>query len=167
MPEEIKTGTVRIQELLYIEERRILANTIWRKTMKVDQIRLVQETFGKVRPISEEAAKLFYNRLFELDPSLKSLFKGDMETQGRMLMQMIDYAVTFLDEPDTLIPTIQDLGIRHVGYGVKEEYYETVGEALLWTLEQGLGRDFTPDVKDAWAEAYKLLSDTMKSVARN
>jgi len=167
MPEEIKTGTVRIQELLYIEERRILVNTIWRNTMKVYQIRLVQETFDKVRPISEEAAKLFYNRLFELAPSLRSLFKGDMKTQGIMLMQMLDYAVTCLDKPDTLIPTIQDLGKRHVGYGVKDEYYETVGEALLWALEHGLGKDFTPDVKDAWVAAYKLLSDTMISAARN
>ena len=131
--------------------------------MKVDQIMLVQNTFDKVRPISEEAAKLFYNRLFELAPSLKSLFKGDMKTQGKMLMQMLDYAVTGLDRLDTIILAIQNLGIRHAGYGVKDEYYETVGEALLWTLEQGLGKDFTPDVKDAWVEAYKLLSDIMKS----
>ncbi len=134
--------------------------------MKVDQITLVQDTFDKIRPISEEAAKLFYNRLFELAPSLESLFKGDMKTQGRMLMQMLDYAVTGLDRLDTIVPTIQDLGKRHVGYGVREEYYETVGEALLWTLEQGLGKGFTPDVKEAWTEAYKLLSDTMKSAAR-
>ena len=131
--------------------------------MKVDQITLVQDTFDKIRPISEKAAKLFYNRLFELDPSLKSLFKGDMKTQGKMLMQMLDYAVTGLDRLYTIVLAIQNLGIRHVGYGVKDEYYETVGEALLWTLEQGLGKDFTPDVKDAWAEAYKLLSDIMKS----
>jgi hemoglobin-like flavoprotein len=131
--------------------------------MKVDQITLVQDTFDKIRPISEKAAKLFYNRLFELDPSLKSLFKGDMKTQGKMLMQMLDYAVTGLDRLDTIVLAIQNLGIRHAGYGVKDEYYETVGEALLWTLEQGLGKDFTPDVKDAWVEAYKLLSDIMKS----
>jgi hemoglobin-like flavoprotein len=133
--------------------------------MKVDKIILVQETFEKVRPISEAAAELFYNRLFELAPTLKSLFKGDMKTQGRMLMQMLDYAVTCLDKPDTLIPIIQDLGKRHVGYGVKGKYYKTVGEALIWTLEQALGKDFTPDVKEAWEEAYKLLSDTMKSAA--
>ncbi len=134
--------------------------------MKVDQIILVQETFDRIRPISEEAAELFYNRLFELAPWLKSLFKGDVKTQGRMLMQMLDYAVTGLDRLDTIAPTIQDLGKRHVGFGVREEYYETVGEAFLWTLEQGLGKDFTPEVKDAWAAAYKLLSDTMKSAAR-
>jgi len=128
--------------------------------MKVDQITLVQDTFDKIRPISEKAAKLFYNRLFELDPSLKSLFKGDMKTQGKMLMQMLDYAVTGLDRLDTIILAIQNLGIRHAGYGVKDEYYETVGEALLWTLEQGLGKDFTPDVKDAWA--VKTLHQTSR-----
>ncbi len=135
--------------------------------MKVEQITLVQNTFDKVRPISEEAAKLFYNRLFQLAPSLESLFKGDMKTQGRMLMQILDYAVTGLDRLDTIAPTIQDLVKRHVGFGVRDEYYETVGEALLWTLEQGLGKNFTPDVKDAWTAAYKLLSDTMKSAERN
>lgn len=134
--------------------------------MNSDQIKLVQKTFEKVRPISEAVAELFYNRLFELNPSFKSLFKGDMKTQSKMFMQIIDYAVTGLDKLDTILPTIQDLGKRHVGYGVKEEYYETVGEALLSTLEWGLGRDFTPEVKDAWAAAYKLLSDTMKSAAR-
>jgi hemoglobin-like flavoprotein len=134
--------------------------------MNTNQIKLVQNSFEKVRPISETAAELFYKRLFELNPSLKSLFKGDMKTQGIMLMKMLDYVVTGLDEPDKIVPAIKDLGKRHVGYGVKEEYYETVGEALLWTLEKGIGEDFTQDVKEAWAEAYKLLSDTMKSAAR-
>ena len=148
--------------VIYKREKNICEYYL-ENTMKVDQITLVQDTFDKIRPISEKAAKLFYNRLFELDPSLKSLFKGDMKTQGKMLMQMLDYAVTGLDRLDTIVLAIQNLGIRHAGYGVKDEYYETVGEALLWTLEQGLGKDFTPDVKDAWAEAYKLLSDIMKS----
>lgn len=134
--------------------------------MNADKIVTVQKTFEKVSPISETAAELFYKRLFELNPSFKSLFKRDMKLQGRMLMQMIDFAVKGLDEPDTLLPALQDLGKRHVGYGVKEGDYGTVGEALLWTLEQGLGKDFTPEVKDAWAEAYKLLSDTMKDAAR-
>ncbi len=134
--------------------------------MNTEQIKLVQDSFEKVRPISETAAELFYKRLFELNPSLKSLFKGDMKTQGIMLMKMLDYVVTGLDEPDKIVPAIKDLGKRHVGYGVKEEYYETVGKALLWTLEKGIGEDFTQDVKEAWAEAYKLLSDTMKSAAR-
>jgi Hemoglobin-like flavoprotein len=134
--------------------------------MNADQIAIVQETFKKVLPISETAAELFYKRLFELNPSFKSLFKGDMKEQGRMLMQMIDFAVKGIDEPDTILPTIRDIGKRHVGYGVKEEYYGTVGEALLWTLEQGLGEDFTSEAKDAWAEAYKLLSGVMIDAAR-
>ncbi len=134
--------------------------------MNDDQVRIVQETFEKVRPISETAAELFYKHLFELNPSLESLFKGDMKKQGRMLMQMIDFAVKGIDEPETILPTIQDLGKRHVGYGVKEEYYSTVGEALLWTLEQGLGNDFTPEAKEAWTEAYKLLSGVMINAAR-
>ncbi len=134
--------------------------------MNADQIAIVQATFEKVRPISETAAELFYKRLFELNPSLKSLFKGDMKKQGRMLMQMIDFAVKGIDEPDTILPTIRDLGKRHVGYGVKEEYYDTVGEALLWTLEQGLGESVTPEARDAWAEAYKLLSGVMIDAAR-
>ncbi len=79
---------------------------------------------------------------------------------------MIDYAVSGLDNSDTILPTIQDLGKCHVGYGVKEEYYDTVGESLLWTLKRGLANNFTPEVKDAWAAAYKLLSDTMKNTAR-
>jgi hemoglobin-like flavoprotein len=134
--------------------------------MNADQVAIVQETFEKVRPISETAAELFYKRLFELNPSFKSLFKGDMKKQGRMLMQMIDFAVKGIDEPETILPTIQDLGKRHVGYGVKEEYYGTVGEALLWTLEQGLGSDFTSEAKEAWTEAYKLLSGVMIDAAR-
>ncbi len=134
--------------------------------MNSEQIKLVQKSFEKVRPISETTAELFYKRLFELNPSLKSLFEGDLKTQGLMLMKMLDYAVTGLDEPDKILPAIKELGKRHVGYGVKEEYYETVGEALLWTLEKGICEYFTRDVKEAWAEAYKLLSETMKSAAR-
>lgn len=134
--------------------------------MNADQIAIVKKTFEKVLPISETAAELFYKRLFELNPSFKSLFKGDMKKQGRMLMQMIDFAVKGIDDPDTIVPTIRDLGKRHVGYGVREEYYDTVGEALLWTLEQGLGENFTPETKNAWAEAYKLLSGVMIDAGR-
>ncbi|OHC00060.1 MAG: hemin receptor [Planctomycetes bacterium RIFCSPLOWO2_12_FULL_39_13] len=134
--------------------------------MKAEQVAIVQKTFEKVRPISETAAELFYKRLFEINPSFRALFKKDMKTQGRMLMQMIDFAVKGLDDPETILPTIKDLGKRHVGYGVKEEYYDTVGDALLWTLEQGLGEDFTAEVKEAWAEAYKLLASVMKDAAK-
>lgn len=134
--------------------------------MKAEQIALVQKTFAKVQPVSDKAAEMFYQHLFELNPSFKSLFKKDMKKQGRMLMQMIEFAVKGLDDPETILPAIQDLGKRHVGYGVKEEDYATVGEALLWTLEQGLGSGFTQEVKEAWGEAYKLLAGVMINAAK-
>lgn len=133
--------------------------------MTANEIRLVQSSFQKILPVSETAADLFYRRLFELDPSLRALFKGDMKDQGHKLMQMIAAAVQGLDKPDTLIPVVQSLGKRHAGYGVQARHYDTVGAALLWTLEQGLGKDFTPEIKAAWTETYKLLAGTMQAAA--
>lgn len=133
--------------------------------MRPEQIELVRKTFAKIQPVSDKAAEMFYRHLFETDPSLRQLFKRDIKKQGRMLMQMIDFAVKGLDDPEIILPAIQALGKRHVGYGVKEEYYETVGNALLWTLEQGLGDDFTLEVKEAWSEAYKLLAGVMIEAA--
>jgi hemoglobin-like flavoprotein len=127
---------------------------------------LVQQSFTSIATIADDAAILFYQRLFELDPSLRPLFRADMADQRRKLMQMLTAAVKGLDRLDQLVPVVQDLGRRHGGYGVKESHYETVGEALLWTLEMGLGRDFTPDVKDAWTAVYTLLATTMKDAAR-
>src|SRR5262249_28238363 len=121
--------------------------------MDAAQIAVVQSTFDKVRPLSDTTAEMFYTRLFELDSSVQALFKGDMKAQGRKLMHMIGLAVSGLNRLETLVPAVQDLGTRHVDYGVKHEHYDTVGAALLWTLEQGLGEDFTPEVKEAWAEA--------------
>jgi len=123
---------------------------------------LVQESFEKVEPIAESAANLFYNRLFTLDPSLRALFRGDMNQQGRKLMQMIDIAVKGLDHLDALVPAVEELGQRHACYGVRDEHYETVGSALLWTLERGLGANFTPEVKEAWIVVYGLLTDVMR-----
>lgn len=130
--------------------------------MTDEQIRLVQESFAKVRPISEVAADLFYKKLFELDPSLRPMFKGDMKEQGKKLMSTLSFAVNGLTRLDTIVGAVEDLGRKHVGYGVKPEHYNTVGEALLWTLEQGLGDAFTPDVKFAWTEVYGLLSGVMQ-----
>lgn len=121
------------------------------------QIQLVQHTFVVVAPEAEAVAQLFYGRLFELDPSLRGMFKGDMKDQGRKLMQMLSVAIRSLEHLDSILPAVQALGERHVGYGVKLEHYNTVGEALLWTLEQGLGAAFTPDVKEAWATVYGAL----------
>lgn len=130
------------------------------------QISLVQNSFEKVRPIAHAAADLFYGRLFELDPTLKNLFRGDMKEQGRMLMSVLGSAVRGLSNPAPLVPVLKDMGRRHVAYGVRDEHYPTVGNALLWTLEQGLGADFTPEVGIAWAEAYGLLSGLMLEGAR-
>lgn len=133
--------------------------------MTPEQIALVRSSFASVVPIKETAADLFYGRLFELDPSLKPLFKGDMKEQGLKLMAMIGTAVGGLDRLDSIVPAVQALGRRHIGYGVKTEHYDTVGSALLWTLEQGLGAAFTPEVKSAWTSAYGVLAGTMKEAA--
>ena len=133
--------------------------------MDQESIRLVQQTWKQVDPIRDQAAALFYGRLFELDPSLRPRFKGDMAEQGRKLMNMLATAAMGLDRLDGIVGEVQALGRRHVAYGVQDAHYDTVGAALLWTLEQGLGDAFTPQVKAAWAEAYTLLADTMKQAA--
>jgi hemoglobin-like flavoprotein len=131
--------------------------------MNMIQKALVQTSFAQVRPIADAAAALFYRRLFELDPTLRPLFKGDLKEQGRKLMEMLTLAVKGLDRPEALLPALTLLGRRHAGYGVKEHDYETVGEALLWTLEQGLGPSFTPEVREAWTALYGFVADTMRN----
>src|SRR5262245_50218198 len=126
------------------------------------QIELVTKTYAVVAPIADDVAALFYRRLFEIDPSLESMFKGDMAAQRRKLMVMLTAAVKGLPRLDRLIPVLQDLGRRHADYGVDDRHYETVGEALLWTLEKGLGPEFTPEVRDAWTTVYGVLASTMK-----
>jgi hemoglobin-like flavoprotein len=133
--------------------------------MTPKQISLVQSTWAKVVPIKDQAATLFYRMLFEMDPALKPLFKGDMAEQGRKLTAMIGTAVSGLTDLPSIVPAVQDLGRRHVKYGVKDAHYDTVGAALLWTLEQGLGEAFTPEAKEAWATAYGVLASTMKDAA--
>jgi hemoglobin-like flavoprotein len=131
------------------------------------QVELVQTTWEKVVPITDQAAALFYGRLFELDPELKPLFKNDIKEQGRKLMQMITVAVRGLGDLGKLVPAVEDLGQRHVGYGVRKKDYETVGAALLWTLEKGLGEAFTPEVEEAWFTTYHTLAITMQNAATN
>ena len=133
--------------------------------MTPEQAELVKSSWAKVVPIADKAAELFYGKLFELDPSLKSLFKGDMVEQGKKLMKMINTAVNGLDRLDEIVPAVEQLGVRHISYGVKDEHYDTVGAALLWTLETGLGDAFTDETKTAWATVYGLLADTMKAAA--
>jgi len=138
-----------------------------KEEMTGKQKRLVQATFEQVKPIADVAARLFYGCLFELDPDLEALFAGDLKEQGRKLMQMIGVAVKGLDRLDELVPTLLALGARHASYGVAEHDYISVRRALLWTLERGLGADFTPEVREAWDTVYTLLADTMIVGARD
>ena len=134
--------------------------------MTPKQIELVQSSWQQVQPVADHAAALFYTRLFHLDPSLKPLFRGNMEEQGRKLMTMIGFAVNGLSRLDKLLPGLQALGERHAGYGVRDEHYDTVASALLWTLRKGLGPLFDDETKAAWVAAYGALSSVMKEAAK-
>ena len=130
--------------------------------MTDEQIQLVQSSWIQVVPIAPVAADLFYARLFDLDESLRDLFPNDLEGQKKKLMKTLGVAVSTLRQPETLIPVLQELGRKHVDYGVEDRHYDTVGEALLWTLGQGLGEAFTVEVEAAWTEVYGLVATTMK-----
>lgn len=127
---------------------------------------LVQQSFKQVVPIAETAATIFYERLFATTPDVLPLFKSDLTEQKKKLVQMLAYCVGKLDAPDELLPAVRALGQRHVGYGVASEHYDSVGAALLWTLQTGLGAAFTPEVKDAWTAVYGVLAATMQEGAR-
>jgi hemoglobin-like flavoprotein len=143
----------------------VLARTEREEKMNNDQKVLVQKTFEMVAPIADVAAGLFYGRLFEVDPSLKPLFRGDVKDQGKKLMSTLKVAVHSLDRLDALIPVVQALGRRHLAYGVRDEHYDTVGACLLWTLEKGLGDAWNADVKEAWTVVYGILAKVMKDAA--
>lgn len=129
--------------------------------------KLVQESWTQVQPIAEVAATLFYDRLFALAPALRPLFPAkSLGEQKKKLMQTLTIAVRGLDRLDELVPALESLGRRHAGYGVEDAHYDTVGQALLWTLRQGLGAGFTPAVRDAWAETYGLVASVMQRAAR-
>lgn len=130
-----------------------------------EQVKLVKENWAAVKPIKETAADLFYNKLFELDPDARQLFKEDISIQKKALMATISFAVATLNHPEKLVPAVQALGVRHGKYGVTPDHYGTVGQALLWTLEQGLGDAWTPEAKTAWTEVYGILSSTMIEAA--
>jgi hemoglobin-like flavoprotein len=133
--------------------------------MNAQQIHLVQSTFAQVRPIADVAAVMFYSRLFELDPSLRPLFKHNMREQGAKLMATLGLAVGSLDNPARIIPAVQHLGRRHVGYGVQPHHYETVGRSLLDTLATAFGEQFTPEDEEACTAAYLLLAGVMQAAA--
>ncbi|MBV9566087.1 MAG: hemin receptor [Bradyrhizobium sp.] len=129
--------------------------------MNPTQIKLVQDSFIKVAPITEQAAVIFYDRLFEVAPQVRAMFPPDMTEQRRKLMATLAIVVTGLSDLPSILPAASALATRHVAYGAKAEHYPVVGQALLWTLEKGLGADWTPEVAEAWTAAYILLSTFM------
>ena len=133
--------------------------------MTPDQVKLVQESFSKVAPISEQAAVLFYDRLFEVAPSVKAMFPADMTEQRKKLMMMLAAVVNGIGNLESILPAASALAKRHIAYGAKAEHYPVVGSALLWTLEKGLGEAWTPELADAWTAAYGTLSGFMISEA--
>ncbi|CAH0540451.1 globin family protein [Vibrio marisflavi] len=127
--------------------------------------KLIQESFKKVEPIAEQAADIFYNKLFEYDPRLRTLFKSDIKQQGQKLMATLKVAVSGLDNLDELVPVLQQLAKRHVAYGVTADDYTPVGNALLYTLKTGLGDDFDDSTRQAWVKTYKTIAEVMRSAA--
>lgn len=134
--------------------------------MTPDQIALVKSNWSQVEPIADTAAGLFYGRLFELDPSLRPLFKKDISDQKKKLMQTLGFAVSSLSNLQDLLPVVRQLGKRHIGYKVEDAHYDTVAAALLWTLEKGLGPAWTPESKAAWVAVYTALAGAMKEGAK-
>ncbi len=133
--------------------------------MTPEKIQLVQDSFKKVVPIAPQAADIFYARLFEIAPNVRPMFPDDMSNQKDKLMGMLGTAVNNLHQVETIIPAVQELGRKHVEYGVKDEHYKPVGEALIYTLEKGLGEEFTPEVKEAWVTTYTTLEGVMTAAA--
>jgi hemoglobin-like flavoprotein len=135
--------------------------------MTAEQIDAVQRSWRQVVPMADGVARLFYGRLFALDPSLRRMFRGDMDEQGRKLMATLSFVVDKLGRLPELLPAVQSLGRRHAAYGVRDEHYAKVATALLWTLEQGLGESFTPALREAWSGAYDTLAGAMQEAARH
>ena len=129
------------------------------------QIEVLQSSFQVIQPVAQTAGEIFYRRLFEIDPTLPALFKGDMKEQARKLMQVLAVAVGGLSNMATLVPVVQQLGLRHVGYGVRPEHYDTVRDALMWTLARVLQDAYTDEVRTAWLTAYAMLAGVMKEAA--
>ena len=134
--------------------------------MTPEKIHIVQSTFEQVLPVADAVTALFYSRLFELDPRLRSLFHGDMQEQGHTFMAMLHLAVANLGRPDTVVPMLHALGRRHAAYGVTGPDYDTMSAAFIWTLEKSLGVAFTHKAGEAWAEFYTILAGTMKAAVQ-
>lgn len=133
--------------------------------MTPNQIKLIQASYAEIAPLAGTFADLFYDRLFEIAPQVRTMFPAALGEQKKKLMAMLGTVVAGLSHLETLVPAVQSLGRSHAGYGVNARHYASVGSSLLWTLEKALGESFTPEVKDAWATAYIVLSTTMMNAA--
>ena len=133
--------------------------------MDKSQVELVQHSFARAARIGPHVAATFYSELFAIDQSLRPMFKGDMIVQGQKLMNMLDYVVTGLDKPESILLSVRELAVRHVNYGVEPQHYTSVGTALMRTLRHELGAEFTAETRAAWIAAYLLLSDVMCDAA--
>jgi len=133
--------------------------------MTPEQIELIQSSWAKVVPIQDTAADIFYDHLFENNPGVRPLFKDDMSTQKKALMGMLTVVVNGLPKLDTILPAVQELGVRHNDYGTEPAHYDAVGASLLYTLGAGLGDAFTDDVEEAWTLAYTTLAGVMIEAA--
>lgn len=135
--------------------------------MTPEAIRLVRSTFAQILPVADLAAGLFYDRLFSLDPSLRRLFASDLQPQKHALMAALGLVIGYLDRPDELAPVVEKLARRHAGYGVQPADAATVGSALIWTLEQGLGPAFTPAVRAAWSDVFDMLATAIRAATES
>jgi hemoglobin-like flavoprotein len=135
--------------------------------MNREQLELIRDSLIQVRPLADHIAESFYSHMFEIAPHLQKLFTGNMKTQGAMLMTSLELAVSSLDDMDSIIPSVQALGERHISYGVKKEYYPYAKESFLWALEKHLKGEFTPTLKNAWSEAFDTLIEVMSNAANH
>jgi len=133
--------------------------------MNREQVQLIRDSLIRVRPLADHIAESFYSHMFEIAPHLQKLFTGNMKTQGAMLMTSLELAVSSLDDMESILPSVQALGERHVSYGVKKEYYPYAKESFLWALEKHLKEEFTPPLKKAWSEAFETLIEVMSNMA--
>ena len=128
--------------------------------------RLIQETWRRFQPVAADHARYFYDKLYELDPESQALFATtNMDEQRHRLMETIGHLISEIGNPDVFVTELIALGRRHAAYGVRDSDYDSAGVALLWTLEQALGADFTPETRDAWNEAYHAMASVMRRVS--
>ena len=129
--------------------------------MKAEQLQLVLQSLNEIQLLADKITTDFYQHLFEVEPSIRELFKGDIKRQGSMFITTLSLAVNGLSRMEDIQPAVRTLGERHSGYGVKPEYFQPFRESFLWALERHLRDDFTPELKSAWTEAFEMLSEAM------